>query len=329
MTRATIGIAALAGVLALVLPASQSGAAPHPLVVVQPTVQSPGSSVKVIGQNLPPNTNVQVQICGNDALNGSGDCALSTAQEVTTSNEGLFQTSLIVSIPPKPCPCVVLLLDFSTPVTPMAPIDIIGAPFKSPSATNVQKLQIVNAYLTGSGPWSSWFGAPPQRTLVISIRNPNAAPYADPPLQLSVGAQADTTSNRVTTYRLSTIGPHQTKTYEVRVTFPAFSIGEHEVVGTVGGVGLSRTLVVNTWLFPWGLLVVLVVLIEVVLLSLTRFIRERRRRREAEGQLDLRDQGPSTEETVAVGAVVGAGVGAPQGSPLESPSSRAEPPPTP
>ena len=145
-------------------------------------------------------------------------------------------------------------------------------------------MQVLNAYLTGNGPWTAWFGAPPKRTLVLTVRNPNNGPYVNPPLVLAIGNAGDTTTHEATTQNLSTIGADATKTYQIPVSFPAVSVGEHQVVGIVGNAGLSKSFKVQTWLFPWGLLVVILIVLELLLLAITRYFRERRRRKEeAEG----------------------------------------------
>lgn len=268
--------------MVLVAPASSGAAQPRPQVVLSESVASPGQSIQVNGRNFPPNTDVQAQVCGNNALNGSADCVLSTSQEVATTKSGLFQVPVLVTIPSKPCPCVVLVLDFSSSITPTAPLAIVGAKYATPSASKLAKLQVENAYLEGSGPWTAWFGASPQRTLVLTVHNPNPAAYVRPPLVLAVGNSSDTTTHEATLTNLASLGPYQTKTYLVHVTFPALSIGEHQVVGVVGDAGLSKTFIVKSWLFPWGLLVVALLVLELILLAITAHFRERRRRREAE-----------------------------------------------
>jgi hypothetical protein len=275
--------------------------------------------VTVTGRGFPADTDIQAQVCGHNALNGSADCVLSTSQEVSTTNKGLFQVPVVVSLPPKPCPCVVLVLDFSSSATPKAPVTIIGAPYKTPSATRIQKLRVVNAYLNGDGPWTAWFGASPQRTLILTIHNPNSVPYVSPPLVLFVGNKSDITTHEATTQNLPTIGPNGTRTFSIPVSFPALSIGEHQVYGVVGNVGLSRTFEVQTWLFPWGLLVVLLLLLEIILLATTRYFRERRRRREEEaaaaaGLVEGDLEPPTGEVPAVVGEPVPAAVGVAAGS---------------
>ena len=224
------------------------------------------------GRNFPPDSDIQTQVCGNNALNGSADCVQSTAQEVSTTKSGLFQMQLVVTIPAKPCPCVIMALDFSSSITPTTPITIIGAPVAPPAGSRIHKLQVLDAYLTGNGPWTAWFGAPPKRTLVVTVRNPNNAAYVNPPLILAIGNAGDTTTHEATTQNLPTIGANATNTYRIPVSFPAVSIGEHQVVGIVGNAGLSKAFKVQTWLFPWGLLLAALIVLELLLLAITRVL---------------------------------------------------------
>ena len=96
----------------------------------------------------------------------------------------------------------------------------------------------LDTYLTGNGPWTAWFGAPPKRTLVITVRNPNSAAYVNPPLILAIGNPSDTTTHEATTRNLATIGPNAVNIYRIPVSFPhRMSIGEHQVTGIIGNGG--------------------------------------------------------------------------------------------
>jgi len=285
-----------------VLWAAPASAAPKagssPVMQDYPGAAKPGESITVSGAGFPPDTNVQTQVCGNEALDGSADCVLSTAQEVSTTPKGKFTMALTVTIPPTPCPCVVLAIDDAMSATPTVPITIIGGKNAPPRKVALKDLKILSAQLEGDGSVASWFGAPPGRTLVITVQNPNASPYQNPPLILSIGEQTNTTTEEATTQPLATIGGEQTVTYRVPVSFPALSIGQHQIVGVLGNAGLSRSFEVKTWLFPWGLLVVALILLEVIALTITRAVRRRRRRREADAAPpeEREDGDPPTEE---------------------------------
>ena len=76
------------------------------------------------------------------------------------------------------------------------------------------------------------------------------------------------------------------------------------MVGIVGNAGFSHSFEVQTWLFPWGLLLVILVVLEIILLAITAYFRERRRRKEAaegRGPAAGPDDARPTGEVPAVG----------------------------
>jgi hypothetical protein len=274
--RFVLAFAAAVAMASWLAPAA--GAAGPPKLVVQPPIQRPGSSATVIGQGFPPSSAVQVQICGNDDLDGSTDCAVGEALEVVATGQGQFEATLVVAIPPKPCPCVAAALDFSLSTTPETPISVLGAPIAAPTPTTLAKLQLVHASVEGNGPWSSWFGAEAERTLVLTVHNPNPVPYINPPLVLSLGGPTDLREDQATAHILGSISADGNRTFRIPLTFPAFSIGDQHVVGVIGSVGLSRRFTVASGVFPWGLLIALLVLLELALFGITKLFRERYRR---------------------------------------------------
>jgi hypothetical protein len=269
--------AALALALWLAPGAGAAGAAPK--LMVLPPLQHPGSPVTVVGQGFPVSSTVQVQICGNNDLDGSTDCALGGALNVVATGEGQFEAPMIVTIPPKPCPCVLAALDFSLGTTPTASITILGAPTAAPAPATLVKLQVVSAAFEGAGPWTSWFGGGAARTLVLTVHNPNPVPYVRPSLILSFGPLAHAQSDEATALTLDSIAAGGSKTYRIPLTFPAFSVGDQRVAVLIGNAGFSRGFTVGTRVFPWGLLIVLLVLVELALFGVTGLFRERHRRR--------------------------------------------------
>ena len=271
--------AMLLAAAAVPLATSDAGAySAGPILKVAPDLALPGRTVRVVGSNFPGSTNVQAQICGDRALGGSVDCDLSSSQEVAVTPTGQFDITLSVTIPPKPCPCVVMAVDASLTITPTTPFTVIGAPVSTPTRFGIRPLRVRSANLEGDGPWTSWFGASPQRTLVVTVFNPNRTSYVNPPLVLTVGSNAATSTKEATSVPLASLGPLQTRTYRVPVSFPAFSIGEYQVHGLLGSAGMTTHFSVSTWLIPWGLLVLLLIVLEIILLAITRAVRERRRR---------------------------------------------------
>lgn len=127
-------------------------------------------------------------------------------------------------------------------------------------------LRVVGAVLIGSDSWTTWFGAAPTRTLVLTLENTGRTTIADIPVALEVGRSANPTTN-VAIPSLGTLGPGEKRRYEVPVTFPAFAFGSYSAAGQIAVQGEPLTFVASTSSYPWALIVLpLVVVLEVVLL---------------------------------------------------------------
>jgi hypothetical protein len=114
---------------------------------------------------------------------------------------------------------------------------------------------------------------------VLTVHNPNPVPYVQPSLILSFGTLAHAKTDEVTARTLDSIGAGDSRTYRIPLTFPAFAVGDQHVAVLIGNAGLSRGFTVGTRVYPWGLLIILLVLIEFALFGVTRLLRERHRRR--------------------------------------------------
>jgi hypothetical protein len=261
-----------------------------PEVVVSPGSVQPGQSVLVHGYGFPPTIDLGAQVCGNDALDGSADCALSSSQEIATTSFGQFELSMVVALPPVPCPCVVYITSGSLDITPTGPITIVGAPTaplrKGETAAVTRPLEVRGVGLSGWGPWTAWFGASPERTMTLRVHNPNTAPYEQPPLVLRVG-RPGSQGSVVSTRDVGTLAAGETKTITVPVTLSPLSFGTEQVHGTVGFTGYTGTFSDDTVVVPWGLIAVALVLIQVILLA----IRNRVRRRVAGSQVPVGAKG--------------------------------------
>jgi hypothetical protein len=276
-TLPAAGAAVLAALATLALGAPQAGAS-APLVTLSQGVARPGESVTVEGSGFPDLIDVVAQVCGNDAIDASADCALSSSQEIATTSYGTFEVALVVEVPPVPCPCVVLVTSEHLDTTPSAPIEILGAPVAPlrPSAVAgvTEALEVLRVGLAGSGPWTAWFGAEPRRTLVLRVRNPNSATYPDPPLVLRQGPPGQPGSV-VSTGDLGSFAPYQTRTLLVPVTLSPLAVGAQEVHGTLGFTGYDASFRDDTVVVPWGLVALALVVIQLVLLAIRNRVRRR------------------------------------------------------
>ncbi len=78
------------------------------------------------------------------------------AQPVPTDPAGTFALSLAVTLPPTPCPCVVMAFDVALATTP--PTVPVHRGRGGPGPTTVadpKPLQVRRAALEGAGPWTS------------------------------------------------------------------------------------------------------------------------------------------------------------------------------
>jgi hypothetical protein len=131
----------------------------------------------------------------------------------------------------------------------------------------------------------------PQRTLNLTVHNPNQGIYPHPSLVLSAGRSGGGLTT-VSTSPLASMAPGETTTVHVNVTFPAFTIGNAEVVGSVGDAPLMQHVKVTTTILPWGLIVIALIILQVILLAIRNFLRRRKQRREADAAPPPGTDGP-------------------------------------
>jgi hypothetical protein len=218
---------------------------------------------------------VRLAICGNNAARGSVDCDQESSSTIAPSDEGGFRIPIPVVAPPTTCPCIVQAtsIALSAPIT--VPLAVTGVPVGPIQQLVVAEtpLKIVSAKLTGWGPFLAWFGAAPGRMLVLIVRNPSSESVAIPPFTLTRGGRNPDTIVRA--IELGTLGAGETRTYHVPVRFDVVAIGRLSVGGEVGVPGRSATFNAGTKAFPWGLVLIAVLAVQLVLLGL----RDRARRR--------------------------------------------------
>ncbi len=252
-----------------------AGGSAKAVMQVSPNAAVPGQSVYVAAYTFPPSADFQLQVCGDDVLEGSADCALTGSLSRATSKVGHFSGELTVLVPPVPCPCVVAAFSDSLAQPITAPITVLGAPtapLRYPPAP--PKLVVKSAVLTGSSRVAEWFGAAPKRTLVLRVLNPGTESVPNPIVLVRIGTAPVPANN------LRGIGAGQVRTYRIPVTFPTLALGNYTVVGQVGaGNGQFARFDVGVLLLPWALVVIAFVILLLLLLLLVRVIRNRLRKR--------------------------------------------------
>lgn len=256
-----------------------------PVVAVNPSTASIGQTVIVNGSGLPAHDIFQVQVCGQNARNGSADCATAATFTVQAQSNGAFAASVVVVTPPTPCPCVVAAFSVTSGLTITTPISVPGAPFSSSPVSTLQvprsHVVVAKSELAGSTPIAAWFGFPTTRTLNLTLTNSGAAPATA--LQMIV----DSGSSPVLNTHLAPVGQRQTRTYAIAVTIPALSVGNVNLNGSIfTGDGQKITFKVPLSIWPVGLLLAALVLIQIILLAVRNIMRRRYERNHPQRSLD-------------------------------------------
>lgn len=239
-----------------------------------------GEEIVVRGTGWPADSRVQASICGNQARALSADCDLPSSRTIVTDSEGSFAVPLDVEVPPSPCPCVVFVSGQNTASTVRFPIEVLdapSAPTTTPEITPARDFAVLRSALTGSGPWTAWFGAAPTRTLELTVENTGTIAAA-PNLSATWGTGASPT-HVLDTPDLEPIEPGETVRYRIPVRFDALGFGSINVAGSVSGSSGPISFTTSTSTYPWALLALALIAVQVLLLSIRNRVRARIHRR--------------------------------------------------
>lgn len=280
MRRSTTVVVMVFVALAAMVAGGRAGASP-PTGPQITTGQDPtGTSFMVTGSGWTPNTLVNLEVCGNEALGGSSDCDVANSQVVGANASGEFVGFLRIAPPPSPCPCIVRAMSQSYTEIATAPIAVPGVITQAPGDRDVgtpvlRRLTIGSVSLTGSGPWTAWFGASPERTLKLTVTNTGDVPVDEAMVNLWVG-EGDDPSGFVPPIRVDRLEPGESATYQVEIDLGAFTFGERTVTGEIRGIGEPTTFSTTTTSYPWLLIIVpIVVVVQLILVASRNRLRRR------------------------------------------------------
>lgn len=284
VTHGAVVLSALVLALLLVggVAAASAGAAGGP--GASPTAKvdlgsvAPGRGIRVTGTGWNPSDRlVEIEVCGNLALNGSIDCDVANTDEAAITPDGTFFSAITATAPPSPCPCVVRIGYTSLPDIVKLPIVIEGVGQRPPELLPqvTRQVSVSAVYLEGSGPWWSWFGAAPRRRVVYTVVNTGDVVLDDPALTVSFG-RGRQPSGFVNAPEIGELNVGQSKTFSARLPFSAPSFGSYTVtvyVDPLGQVGAGQA---TTAVVPWGLIVAVAVVLQVLVLRVWADVRRRR-----------------------------------------------------
>jgi hypothetical protein len=222
-----------------------------------------------------------VNLCGNLARRGSQDCdQLGSAS--TAVGPGQDETVAIYArTPPVGCPCVVRAEGQSSHAVATAPITVAGVATGTdlaPAVTAVDPRDVtVTAHIAGGkqGWPRAWFGpfaAPTDRVLVLEIANHSSVAITGLRVAGLVGRH-DGTGEPIDQNVHGAIAPGAARTVDVSFVLAAPAYGSYTVSGRIYGLAVPVGFSVKTRNEPWGL----ELLIPVVLFAIAQLVRHRRR----------------------------------------------------
>jgi hypothetical protein len=284
---APVATAAVSAVPSVVVAADEPTPAPVATsrsASASPSTARPGEQVIIRGAGWPAQEIVNASICGNNFLNGQGDCDPDSTGQGVADAEGNLIFDMLAAIPPKPCPCVVRISAFSDTNSVSAPIEIVGAPVADPVQDPVQiRVLDVSAKLDGGADLRSLFGLSAQRELVLNIRNPGNTPVLAAPINVGFGHGSDPTDPVLNPDGSSIVVPdlQPGATAEVRVPIEIEPIAAGTYRAKASFVGLDKLLIngqatpegtlsvtTDTSTYPWGFILLIWLLLQIPLLGL-------------------------------------------------------------
>ncbi|WP_282697693.1 hypothetical protein [Streptomyces sp. CC208A] len=276
--RPRTALAALLTALALaLLPAvpAYPAAAADPTVAVSLNQAPKGGEITVSGTGWKAGALLMVLLCGQGTpergvVGGTNSCANTDGRAATVDPRGAFSVKLPVVAPPKPCPCVVHVAGVT------GQQDVVDAAFTVgghpdaplPDTAGDGRLAVLTAArLEGSSGVLTWFGAPPRRTLVLTVGNLGTAPVRDPVFLVGTAHGVLAPQDEEHQWR-GTVAPGQKARIELDVELSAGAHGDYRVSVSHGGKLLAE----QPWKVgrPWGVVLFWVLLAVVVPAALFR-----------------------------------------------------------
>lgn len=258
-----------------------------PAIAMDPSTATPGQQVMVRGLSWPGGAQVHLELCGNEGLRGTPDCAQSSSVIATAGPDGAFAAVMVLDTPPVPCPCVLKATGIDSTISVSLPVRIEGLPEMTPEARPAavpdvsRQLVVLETRLTGESTWSTYFGAAPKRVLHVTVQNIGNVAVTDPNVVIAVGRGEDPTGI-VDAPEIGTVQPGESTTMTVPITLDALAFGSYSVVGEIVGFTPPATFEATTSSYPWGLVVLALLAAQAILLLVRNRVRRRVWRRQAE-----------------------------------------------
>ncbi len=267
--------AVLAVTALMTLPLGAGAQEAGPRVSVDRTGTAAGETLLITGTGWDDGSTLIVELCGHGGLRGSVDCDVANQRTAGVVPGGTFSVTLVSAQPPRPCPCVIKATDQATQESATAPIAVAGlatVPLTAEDERAVRAMEITGISLTGNRSWTELFGSGGRRVLEFTLVNtgPIAIDSPDVNLAWGFGSNPDGFVPPPDTVRLE---PGGTQTITVPLDRDAFTIGSQTAVVEVQGLGTPVQARATTTAYPWGLLVIGVLALQLILLAVRNRVR--------------------------------------------------------
>ncbi|RIV39115.1 hypothetical protein [Micromonospora radicis] len=237
--------------VALVAGLALTGApAPDPRVGLDRSEAKPGERVLVRLTGWPAGT-VVIELCDAGT---PPRCAVDTSAQIHLPGTGSGGAPLTVAAPPGGCPCRVRVTTLDTRLSAGAALVVTGARPTAVGAaapTAIRPVVIADAQLERDDGWAAYFGLASRRTLVLRLRNEQAAP-APVSWSFSVGRGPEPTGFVVPPVPPD-LGAGEEREVRIPVALPAPALGAYQIHGEIVTAGTSSRVTASTEHQPWGL----------------------------------------------------------------------------
>ena len=239
-----------------------------------------GEKMRVLGKRWD-RGKVNVAVCGNLGLNGSTDCDQPSSRSLTVGSGGGFSTIIKVAVPPKPCPCVVLVQSENGSTVIRIKMDIVGSVSQLPSQNTPEAAFTtvgVTSAVKGGSSWRDAFGFGPSRTLTFTVVNTGKFATGNGAIDITVGKE-NPPIGFAGTVAFNSIEAGATATIVAHISLDAFAFGTYNIKARLQSPRVSKELALTTNTFPWFLVTALLLLVLIV--DLIVVLRTRRKKQDA------------------------------------------------
>jgi sortase A len=247
-------LTALAVGLLIVVPTAPAAARAEPSVTVSPASALLGATVRTTLTGWPAGV-VTAALCGNEARQGSADCAVAAGASTQVPASGQATVDLRLAAPPSGCPCVVRVSTATGDRTATAAIAVADVPDSAvvalPGATAAGGTRIVTATARLDTRWTlaGLLGGPAQRVLRVELDNAGTTPVRGLDMVVDLGRAAG--DRALPPVPLGDVAVNQHRVVEVPVTIAGPAVGRYTVSGRIDGADAGVEVVAHTSVWPW------------------------------------------------------------------------------